>query len=174
MRTSMLIILAGLTLGSPLALAQTDEDHSAHNPPASDQAPPKADEGDAAPPAHEHGTAKASPVGENMQKVEALMQQIAQATDSDQKRTLLHEHLQALREQVKLMRSQAAGMKMAMKGGDKSDAGAKQKGMMGEGGMMGGGMMGMHKKVEQRLDMIERVLQQLIEHEGAEADLEGR
>ena len=39
--------------------------------------------------------------------------------------------------------------------------------------VLGGGMM-MHKKVEQRLDMLERLMQQMIEREAAEASLEQR
>jgi hypothetical protein len=35
--------------------------------------------------------------------------------------------------------------------------------MMGE-GMMGGGMMGMHRMMEQRLDVIEQLLEQMIQH----------
>jgi hypothetical protein len=168
MRTSMLIILAGLALGAPAAFAQEEQDHSAHHPPAADQAPDKAAEAaSSAPAGHDHGAAKPSPARENMAKVEALMQQIAQSADPAEKRTLLRAHLQALREQMKLVRSDSGTTKMAMKGGGKKDAG-----MMGEGGMMGGGMMGKHKKVEQRLEMLERVLQQLIEHVGIEADLE--
>lgn len=165
MRTSMLIMLAALALAAPAVLAQEEEDHSAHHPAAADQASDNAAEGPSSAPAgHDHGAAKSSPVRENMSKVEGLMQQIGQTTDPAQKRALLRAHLQALREQMKLVRSESGGMKMAMKGGGK-----KSGGMMGE----GGGMMGMHKKVEQRLEMLERVLQQLIEHEGIEADLEG-
>ena len=37
--------------------------------------------------------------------------------------------------------------------------------------MKGGGMMMMHKKIEQRIDMVERMLQQTIEREAVEAEL---
>ena len=40
-------------------------------------------------------------------------------------------------------------------------------------GMMGGGMM-MHKKMDQRVDMLERMLQQMIEREAAQASVEQR
>jgi hypothetical protein len=42
--------------------------------------------------------------------------------------------------------------------------------MMKDGGMMKGGMM-MHKKVDQRLELVERLLQQMIEREAVEAEL---
>ena len=36
--------------------------------------------------------------------------------------------------------------------------------------MMGGGMMRMHERVEQRLDALEQMIEQLIEREVAESD----
>ena len=43
------------------------------------------------------------------------------------------------------------------------------------GGMMkGGGMMEKHKQVEQRLDMLERLLQQAVEREAMEETLDER
>jgi hypothetical protein len=39
--------------------------------------------------------------------------------------------------------------------------------------MKGGGMM-MHKKMEQRLGMLERLLQQMVERESVEAELGNR
>jgi hypothetical protein len=95
--------------------------------------------------------------------IEGLMQQIQQADDPAQRRELLSLHLQALREEMRLIRASRAGMKMSMQEDGKKDAGS----MMKEGGMMGGGMM-MHKEVEQRLDMLERLMQQMIEREAAE------
>jgi hypothetical protein len=53
-------------------------------------------------------------------------------------------------------------MKMGMKESSK-----------GDGGMMGAGMM-MHKKVEQRLNILERMLEQVIAREAADASMEQR
>jgi hypothetical protein len=172
MRTSTLILLSGLALAAPLALAQEEVDHSTHAGPAAEEAAPAPEEQGGG---HDHGTAKPSPARENMQKTEGLMAQIAQSADPAEKRELLRAHLQALREQMKLLRSERAGMKMAAKSDGNKDAGGMMGGMMKDGGMMkGGGMMGMHKKMVDRVDMLERVLQQLIEHEAVEAELEGR
>ena len=63
----------------------------------------------------------------------------------------------AMLEDIKLLRSQTSGMKMAMMGGMMGD------GMMGD-GMTGGGMMGMHKMMEQRVDTLEQFLEQAIKH----------
>jgi hypothetical protein len=158
----MLIALALIT-GAPVAFAQDDEqDHSAHHP-------AKSSESEAAPPGgHDHGTAKVSAVQENMINIELLMQQIQQTSDPARKRELLGQHLQALQQEMRLVVGQRAAMKMSMKEGAKTDS--DMGGMMKDGGMMKGGMM-MHKKVEQRLELVERLLQQMIEREAVEAEL---
>jgi hypothetical protein len=155
-----------LTLAStvPVAFAQTD-DHSAHQP-------PPATELEASPPvAHQHGTTKADAVQENMKKIEELMQQIQQAAEPARKRELLHQHLQAMQKQIGMVLGQREPMKMSMKDAGRTDA-AGADGAGKEGGMMkGGGGMVMHKKIEQRIDMAERMLQQMIEREAVEAEL---
>ena len=108
-----------------------------------------------------------------MKKIEALMQQIQQTTEPAQKRELLAQHLEALREQMRLIASQHSDIKMSMKEEGEKDADNKG-GMMKEGGMMGRGMMMMHRKMEQRVQMLERLLQQVIEREAVEASIEQR
>jgi hypothetical protein len=161
---SVLIALA-LISGAPVAFAQDDEqDHSAHHPAKGSQ--PEA----AALAGHEDGTGKASALQENMINIESLMQQIRQTSDPARKRELLGQHLEALQQEMRLVVGQRATMKMSMKASGKADSDMPG-GMMKEGGgMMKGGMM-MHKKVEQRLDVIERLLQQVIEREAVEAEL---
>jgi hypothetical protein len=137
---------------------QQQEDHSAHHPPPAPAAP------DAAKPAeHEHGEGKANPLQDKMKQVEALMQQVQQASDPAQKRELLSQHLTALNELAQLIRAQRGDVKMSMKESGKKD-------MMG-GMMKEGGMMSMHKKVEQRLDLLERMMEQVIDREVAEESL---
>jgi hypothetical protein len=158
MRALPFLIALGLGCGVPMGFAQSeDQDHSAHHDAQSSDADTAPHSG------HDHGSAKASPLQENMKKAEALMQQIQRATDQAEKRELLSRHLQVLQEQMRLIRSQGPATKMSMEEGGKTDAG-----MMGP-MMKGGGMMA-HKKVEQRLDMLERLMQQVIEREAAEAD----
>ena len=160
MKTLPALVGLAFALSAPYAFGQDeDEDHSAHHPPA--VAAPDAN----APAAQDRGGAKASPLQDNMKKIEALMQQVREASDPAQKRELLGQHLAALREQMRLIRAQRSDMKMSMKEDGKKDT---MGGMMKEGGMMRGGMMMMHKKVEQRLEMLERLLEQIIEREAAE------
>ncbi len=160
MKPSSLLLTLGLICAAPAAVTQAaeEEDHSAHHPPAGQPE-------EAAPPAeHDHGAAKSDPLQENMQRIEASMKQIQQAEEPDRKRALLGEHLRALLDQMKRLRSQGASMKTAMKPPEKKDGDM----------MKGGGMMKMHKKMEQRVDMLERLLQQTLEREAIEEALDSR
>ena len=165
MKTLSLIIALGLALFMPAAFAQDDEeDHSGHHPGETNQVEKSQ------PPGNEDAAARAGPLQKSMTDLEGLMQQIQETGDPAQKRLLLNEHLQALRDQMRLIRSQHTAMRMSM-GDDTRKSDAMKEGMKQKGGMMGGMMM-MHKKVEQRLDMLERMLQQVIEREAVEQSVE--
>lgn len=164
MKSSFLLLTLGLICVTPVALSQAaeEEDHSAHHPAAGEAAA-------TAPPAeHDHDSGKPDPLQQNMQRIEGLMRQIHEADDPERKRALLGEHLQALLDQMKLIRSQGDGMKAAKKAPEGKDAD-----MMG-GMMKSGGMMKMHKKMEQRIDLLERLLQQTLEREAVEEVLDSR
>ena len=161
--TALLFLAASCAMSMSFAQSE-DQDHSAHHPvPAKEPA---------AAAEHEHGVSNADLLQENMKKVEALMRQLQMESDPARKRALLSQHLQALREQMRLILAERKPTKMSMNEEGKKDDAAKEgpakEGMMRKGGMMGGGMM-MHQKVEQRLDMLERLLQQVIEREAVEA-----
>ena len=165
MKALPLVMVFGLICAAPVALAQSEaQDHSAHHP------APGAEPGATTTPGHDHGAGNVNAVQQNMRKIEALMQQIQQTTDPAHKRELLAQHLQAMRDQMRLIRSQHSDMKLTMKEGSKPEGGMMG-GMMQDGGMMGGGMM-MHKQMEQRLEILERMLQQTLEREAAEASAE--
>jgi len=165
-KVTLLLALA-LTWAAPITLVHAeDEDHSAHHPSQeATENPPAGAE-------HDHGDAKADPAQDSMKRIEAIMLQIQEITDIDLKRTLLAQHLQALRDQVRLIRSKSSGMKTAMKSGAKAGR-EKQEGEPMGGMMKPGGMMMMHKKVEQRIDMFERLLQQMLERAAVEESMEG-
>ena len=164
-----------LSLTAPAVLAEHDADeHAGHHPQEQAAAPAPQAEHD-----HSQGGGK---LQQNMKKMQDLMAQILKTEDPKMRSELLQQHLQAMREQIMMMRRMAA-MKMEMMGGDgKGDAtggdgkAEKKEGMMDgkKGGMMGGGMMMMHKKMEQRVDMLEQLLEQMVEHEAAERTLESR
>lgn len=115
----MKILLTVLALGwltaAPCAWAQ-DDPHAGHHPPAAGQAAAEDDEARQAEghdqPAgggqHEHGKAGGK-LQENMKRMQALMARMQETTDPTQRRVLLGEHLQVMREQLKLMLAQAGG-----------------------------------------------------------------
>ncbi len=163
MRPSPLLLALVLACAAPVAFGQMqedqDDDHAAHHSAEpSTEAPAMAE--------HDHGAAGVDARQDNMKHIESLMKDIQQTTDPERKRTLLGEHLAAMLDQMTLIRSQGGGMKAAM------TAHETKKGDMMGGMMKGGGMMQMHKKIEQRVDLLERLLQQTLEREAAEESLD--
>lgn len=183
MKKILLTLLLGLAMASPLAIAQTKDDHSAHHPQGKAEPTTGTEGGPASTPAG--GQRGPSALDEGMKRLQDLMTQIDQSNDPVEREALLHEHMIAMLEQIKLLQSQTEGMNMAMMmmggggqmgamGGEKKKSGTKiaktSKGsgmmcgdMMSD-GMMGGGMMGMHKMMEKRLDMLQQLLEQSIKH----------
>jgi periplasmic protein CpxP/Spy len=156
-----LVIALGAMLASPIGFAQQDADeHAAHHPQDQTVTPASQPEHDQSP-----GDGK---LQQNMKKMQDLMAQILKTEDPKLRSELLQQHLQAMRDQIKMMRKMT-GMKMDTKG-DAIDGRAKSE---KKDGMMGGSMM-MHKKMEQRLEMLEQMLEQMVEHEAAEQSLESK
>ena len=165
-------------MASPLAMAQNKDDHSAHHPQGQAQPATGAEEA----PAGTTTNAGPSALDQGMKHLQDLMTQIDQTSDPVEREALLHEHMIAMLEEIKLLQAQAEGMSMAMMmgggqmgmmGGEKNTmAGEKKKtdkkakgggAMMGD-GMMTQGMMGMHKVMEKRLDELQQLLEQAIKH----------
>lgn len=165
---TMAIMTAGvLGLALPaLAQDQTDE-HAGHHPAPAGQA-----------------DTPEIPARDGFERMRSLIAQAQAAQDPAVRSQLLTEHLQLMREQVRAMRvppgtaadaghdhGAAAAAQTAESDGAGKKGGMMEKcGMMDKGGMMKkkGGMMGMHKRVEQRLDAIEQMLEQLVEREALE------
>ncbi len=140
--------------------------------------------------AHAHGGTKLDAMQKNMKRLQAVMAQLRQATDPGVRKQLLEEHMRGMLQQIRLMRAAAAAPNMAMmESGSTAAESAKAPGEAGQhqhaaepsapgdqggagktggGKMMGGGMMKMHEQVQQRLDMIEQLLEQMLEHGAAE------
>jgi len=141
--TFPLVVASAFALASGFTSAAEEEDHSAHHPAPAASA-------ESAPDALQQG----------MRRIEDLMYQIRNTDDLERKRTSLAEHLQAMRDQMLLVRTAGRPAKTT----EQKDGGM--------GMMKGGGMMEKHKQVEQRLDMLERLLQQSVEREAAEEALD--
>ena len=163
------IFLAALSFIALPVLADDDEEdeHSGHQPAV-------AEEKSAANPAPNPHL--------RLKEIEDLMSRIQASSDVAKRQEMLTEHLNAMRENMRLIRSHHTASTMKQRGdGDgahsahqASDAETGKGGMMGKKKGMMMGMMGMHKKVERRLELLERMLQQLIEHEAAERELEAQ
>ena len=185
MKTALLVLILSVAISSPLATAQNKDDHSAHHPQGQGEPGAGAEAAPPAAPATTQGGPSA--VDEGMKHLRELMTQIEQTNDPVEREALLHEHMIAMLEQIKLLQAQSEGMSMAMMmmgggqmgmmGGEKNTMAEEKKksamktdkkskggsGMMGD-GMMGQGMMGMHKVMEKRLEMLQQLLEQSIKH----------
>ena len=177
--------LTALLLAAPVLAADDADEHAGHHPAAA------AEDGSGQ---RDHKVGSATHLQKNMQTMQDLMAKIRETTDVAEKKRLLGVHMLAMQEQIKTIRAvyaragghehgdagKADGAKDKGEGargtrGRRAKGGeGKQGGMMGERGMMGGGMMKkMHKQMEQRMDALEQLLQQFIEHEAAEEDVKG-
>jgi hypothetical protein len=186
MKVFLSLLAAAMALSAASSHGQQgEEDHSAHHPKAEQEAPAGGQDSAAR-------SENMQAMQQNMQRIRQLMTKIQETADADVRRQLMAEHLQAMREQVKMMRA-AAGSKMRMMGGratsSQDQAGAQhQHGDANQPDMAApqtagtneppgqrpsamkdrmGGMM-MHQRMEQRMDMLEQLLEQLIEREAVE------
>ena len=151
MKTYALAALLACTLAVPLSHAAEEEDHAGHHPGTD-----AADEASAAP--------KKDKMHAKMKKMQEQMEKIHESKDPEERQKLMQEHMESMREGMKAMR----GMGRKPKGEcpDEGDGEAAEKG-----GMMGG-MMKKHKLVEDRLDAMQKMMEQMLEHEAAEQDME--
>jgi hypothetical protein len=159
-------VLLALCLASPLTYAQDEEDeHSGHHPEAASEAAPSG----------ERAVTGMEQMQRNMKRIQGLMKQIRSTDDPAVRDDLLQQHLQAMREQIAAMRAMAAHKGMGMMGRGGGVAGAQGEGAQAERkpkeGMGGGGMMHMHKQMENRAGMLEMLIEQMLEREAVQADL---
>ena len=101
----------------------------------------------------------------NMAKMQSQMAKIQATTDPKARQTLMQAHMQTMQENMAMMGQmnkpmmggvQSAGMAM---GGDKGMADNKS--------MMGGDMMQRHQMMEQRLGMMQVMMDQMLRHQQA-------
>jgi hypothetical protein len=124
-----------------------------------------------------------------MKTMQDQMAKIHSTTDPKEREKLLKEHMQSMREGMKMMGAMMDKGGMGMMGGKKksaqadaakdaqgADAATGSAAAGGQGGemMMGGMMMKKHKKMQERMDAMQQMLEQLIEREAVEQEMEGR
>jgi len=165
-------MVAGLLMGAPAAYADDAHHPEQGGTPAVKSAPAKdvLSKQPAAPDkAMNSGVAEAQMVKaqEHMKQAQALMAKLREAKDPAERKRLMQQHTQAMRDTMGMMR----GMKMGMMGGGQG------MGMMGGGqgmGMMGqgkgpqaqtGGMMPMHQMMVERMEMMQMMMEQMFERQ---------
>ncbi|MBV6324389.1 hypothetical protein [Duganella violaceipulchra] len=86
---------------------------------------------------------------ENMQKMQRQMEKIQATTDPKERQKLMQEHMQAMQDNMKAMRA-----------ADASPASDKHQ------GKAGGGMMMRPDMMEKRMDMMQMMMEQMVQHQG--------
>jgi|SRR5579859_146381 len=164
MKMATVSLLLVSALAAPAVYAAEADDHAAHHPGADkDGAGPAQDD--------KAGSMKMDKMQEQMTKMHGQMEKIHATTDPQERRKLMDEHMQSMREGMKMMR----GM-----GGDAMGGKKKGEPMMEEGGKgmdkdgmpMGMMMRKRHKMMDDRLDAMQKMMEQMLEHEAAEQDME--
>ena len=150
MKYYALAALLACTLAAPLSRAADEDDHAGHHPGANEA--PEARTKDK--------------MQERMKKMHEQMEKIHASKDPKERQELMQEHMESMREGMKAMH----GMGKKPKGEcpeDEAGGEAAEKG-----GMMGGMMMKKHKAMVERLDAMQKMMEQMLEHEAAEQDME--
>jgi len=189
MKANILVAATALLMGSGLALAAgQSQENEAHHPgsaPASAPGTP-AMAGGCMPMMQEH-----------MQKMRAQMAEIHRTRDPDKRDKLIQAHMDSMNEMMNKMRDMHRGKPMmggpkggmmggsrdgmtggpGMMGGPKDGMtggpgmmGGPRDGVMGGPGMMGGsrdGMMNRQKMMEQRMNMMQMMMDQMMQHQAA-------
>src|SRR3972149_4844859 len=141
---------------------------------------------------HQHGQGSApeskssSSAGDNsvadmqMGKAQALMAKLRETKDPAERRKLMQQHTQAMRDTMGMMREMKMGMMGCGQGKGMMSCGEGMGAMGGEQGMgmmggehkmgaMGGdhmmGMMSMHQMMEERMEMMQMMMEQMFERQ---------
>jgi hypothetical protein len=158
-------ILITLSLATALSLpfaAMAQDDHAAHHP--DDKAAAKEDAGSGM-----------MMMDRQMQKMRDLMEKMHKASDPAERQRLLEEHMQAMHEGMETMRGMRGEMGMMGKRKDAAkDGEGRAQDDSADGGHMMMGMLKRHKMMQQRMDMMESMMEQMLEHEAMERKLEAR
>jgi hypothetical protein len=105
-----------------------------------------------------------SQMQENMKTMQQQMEKIRATTDPTERQKLMQEHMQAMQECMKTMRGMGGPMAM----------GSGQPGGTAKGGhkhMAGGDMMQHHEMMEKRMDMMQMMMEQMMQHDQAKESM---
>ena len=163
-------MVAGLMMSASVAYADDAHHPDQGGTPAVKSASDKAVSSDVA-------DAQMAKAQERMKQAQALMARLRESKDPAERKRLMQEHMQAMRDTMGMMR----GMRMGMMGGGQGMGmmgGGQGMGMMGGGQGMGtmgsgqgkgpaktGGMMPMHQMMEDRMEMMQMMMEQMFERQ---------
>jgi len=160
MRNLPMIALFTVAVAAPLAYG-VDEHHPEKAGPAA-----KAPQAPAKPKAEDKTAAQ---MHDHMKKMQDLMARMQKTTDPAERKTLMDEHTKAMQEGMQTMRGMGGGMMQGMKMGEMMEGGmmgkapkdGARKPGMGRGAPMSPEMM------ERRMDMMQMMMGQMMEHQKA-------
>jgi len=157
------VIVAGLVWALPAAAV--DEHHPDQKNAASG---PSAKADTKAPPVQSTTTPKSAPTAaqsgmmmENMEKMQRQMEKIQATTDTKERQKLMQEHMQSMQENMKVMR----GMDGQMMTGSGQHGGIA---MGDHQNMKCGDMMKHHDMMKNRMDMMQMMMEQMMQHQSAQ------
>jgi TolA-binding protein len=103
---------------------------------------------------------------EHMKQMQTQMEKIHKTTDPKERQKLMQEHMQSMREHMKMMHGAGGCMMMGMMArGDQSGTGKPDRGM--NCGMMDADPSHRQETLEQRMDMMQMMMDQMMQHEEA-------
>ena len=143
-------IVAGLLMGTPMAYADDAHHPEQGGTPAS--APDKAMSSSVA-------DAQMAKAQERMKQAQALMARLRESKDPAERKRLMQEHMQAMRDTMGMMR----GMRMGMMGGGQGMG--MTGGGQGKGPAKSCGIMPMHQMMEDRMEMMQMMMEQMFERQ---------
>ena len=158
-------VVVVMCMGAPVVYADDTHHPEQGSAPASKSSPGKSDviwerhdpEGNAG----DSGAADAQMVKaqERMKQAQALMGKLRGTKDPAERKKLMQQHTQAMRDTMDMMR----GMKMGMMGGGQGMGMDMMS--QGKGQAKTGGMMDMHQMMEERMDMMQMMMEQMFERQ---------
>jgi hypothetical protein len=108
------------------------------------------------------GTNKQMPrMQENMKEMQLQMEKIQATSDPKERQKLMQEHMQSMQENMKEMHGMGGSMMMS---GDQRGGVAKDD----HKDMAKGGMMKHHDMMEKRMDMMQMMMEQMVQHQKAQ------
>jgi len=104
-----------------------------------------------------------------MKKMQDLMARMQKITDPAERRKLMDEHTKAMQEGMQMMRGMGGGMMQGMKMGEMMEGGMTSKAPKDGAGKpgMGRGAPMSPEMMERRMDMMQMMMEQMMQHQKA-------